>query len=417
MGLWLRLQLQLLDRERFIGIFLDSHGRLIDAEILSEGTRNKVEISLREIFKVALRHNAESVIFVHNHPSGDTDPSEGDLRAACQLALAMKAIDVHVDDFLIVGDTNKFYSFKQHRHPPWDCLASPIQQSKPTEENSMSSKSFIDQLKAELQSLKPIAESGALERAESTARAARIEAQTARDAFIAVSGEVEDQASRALWMEKERLADDLMKSARELAERTRPARIRFAEVSNLLGADVAKEAAIDRLKGLQAGERKAIAKTAKLEVAISAIDSDIERLTARINESRSRNAAAQVQARLDGKPTAQDKADSRLRLELEDLRDARDAAVNQHSQSIEARNAIARDRKEAAVAYFNARYWQTRLRYDAIQQEFIPIVKALSGMECLTDHESDGFPVPTFLASDIEEVAEQTRLEIAALLS
>ncbi|MGA9606490.1 MAG: JAB domain-containing protein, partial [Rouxiella badensis] len=75
---YLRLQLELLEREVFMVLYLDNQHRLIDSEIRSLGTINATSVYPREIVKAALTHNAAAVILAHNHPSGVAEPSHAD---------------------------------------------------------------------------------------------------------------------------------------------------------------------------------------------------------------------------------------------------------------------------------------------------------------------------------------------------
>ncbi|MBW2342132.1 MAG: DNA repair protein RadC, partial [Deltaproteobacteria bacterium] len=67
-----------LKKEVFKILFLDGKNQIIEAEDLFEGTLNMSSVYPREIIKSAIKHNAASLIFVHNHPSGSPDPSPSD---------------------------------------------------------------------------------------------------------------------------------------------------------------------------------------------------------------------------------------------------------------------------------------------------------------------------------------------------
>src|SRR4029078_9972829 len=72
---YLRLLLSNKEHEVFMVIFLDSQNRVISADETFRGTLTQTSVYPREIVKLALRHNAASVIFAHNHPSGVSEPS------------------------------------------------------------------------------------------------------------------------------------------------------------------------------------------------------------------------------------------------------------------------------------------------------------------------------------------------------
>jgi len=100
---YLRLTLQPLQQERFFGLFLDAQNKVISADELSRGTLTQTSVYPREIVKRALAHNAASVIFAHNHPSGSTDPSQADHNLTRILVNALSTVDVKVLDHFIVA--------------------------------------------------------------------------------------------------------------------------------------------------------------------------------------------------------------------------------------------------------------------------------------------------------------------------
>lgn len=92
------------DRERFVGLFLDSQNRLIANEVLAEGSLSEASVYPREVVKAALRLGAAAVIFAHNHPSGLPEPSEADRRLTERLRQALATVDVRVLDHFVVGE-------------------------------------------------------------------------------------------------------------------------------------------------------------------------------------------------------------------------------------------------------------------------------------------------------------------------
>lgn len=99
-----------LKKEIFKVIFLDGKNRIIDIEDLSEGTLNASSIYPREVVKSAIKNDAVSLIFVHNHPSGSPSPSESDRSITEDLVFAGHIMQIKVLDHLIIGD-NRYYSF------------------------------------------------------------------------------------------------------------------------------------------------------------------------------------------------------------------------------------------------------------------------------------------------------------------
>lgn len=109
---FLRISLQNLGHEAFLGIFLDTRNRVIASEELARGSLTSASVYPREVVKRALHHNAASMIFAHNHPTGDTEPSAADRALTVTLQDALKLIDVNVLDHFIVAD-NGILSFEE----------------------------------------------------------------------------------------------------------------------------------------------------------------------------------------------------------------------------------------------------------------------------------------------------------------
>jgi DNA repair protein RadC len=99
--------------ESFAVLFLDVKNRLIACEELFRGTLTHTSVYPREIVKVALAHNAASVILAHNHPSGTPEPSAADHTLTQALKQALALIDVRVLDHFVVAGKH-VYSFTEH---------------------------------------------------------------------------------------------------------------------------------------------------------------------------------------------------------------------------------------------------------------------------------------------------------------
>lgn len=99
-----------LKKETFKVIYLNSQNQIIDTVDLSEGTVNSSAVSPREVIEAALKHNAASLIFVHNHPSGNPEPSASDKELTRELAYAGRIMQLKVLDHIIIGD-NRYFSF------------------------------------------------------------------------------------------------------------------------------------------------------------------------------------------------------------------------------------------------------------------------------------------------------------------
>ncbi len=103
-----------LKKEIFKVLFLDSKNRILKTENLFEGTLDKSAVYPREIMKKAIKNNAVGLIFVHNHPSGDPEPSQGDKDITRALISVGNIMEIKVLDHIIIGD-NKYYSFAEHQ--------------------------------------------------------------------------------------------------------------------------------------------------------------------------------------------------------------------------------------------------------------------------------------------------------------
>lgn len=99
-----------LKTELFKVIYLNSQNQIIEVSDLFEGTVNASSIYPREIIKAAIKHNAVSLIFVHNHPSGDPEPSKYDKEVTRDLVFAGNVMRIRVLDHIIIGN-DRYYSF------------------------------------------------------------------------------------------------------------------------------------------------------------------------------------------------------------------------------------------------------------------------------------------------------------------
>ncbi len=99
-----------LKKEVFKVIYLTGQNQIIETEDLSEGTVNSSSVAPREIIEGAIKHNAPSLVFVHNHPSGNPQPSASDMSLTRELVYAGKVMQIKVLDHIIIGE-NRYYSF------------------------------------------------------------------------------------------------------------------------------------------------------------------------------------------------------------------------------------------------------------------------------------------------------------------
>jgi DNA repair protein RadC len=99
-----------LKKEHFKVLFLDPKNQIIEEKTLFEGTVDSSAVYPREIMKDALRYDATSLIFVHNHPSGDPEPSLCDRDITKDLVFAARLMQLKVLDHIIIGN-NCYFSF------------------------------------------------------------------------------------------------------------------------------------------------------------------------------------------------------------------------------------------------------------------------------------------------------------------
>ncbi len=93
-------------------ILLNTKNAPIKVKTVSEGTLNSSLIHPREVFKEAIKESANSIILVHNHPSGEIEPSEGDKDATDRIKETGKVLKINLIDHVIVGN-DKYYSFRE----------------------------------------------------------------------------------------------------------------------------------------------------------------------------------------------------------------------------------------------------------------------------------------------------------------
>ena len=98
-----------LKKEHLIAVFLDSKNKIIKDETISIGTLNSSLVHPREVFKEAIKNSAAAIILVHNHPSGNCEPSEEDERVNAKLIETGEIVNIKVLDHIIIGG-DKFES-------------------------------------------------------------------------------------------------------------------------------------------------------------------------------------------------------------------------------------------------------------------------------------------------------------------
>ncbi|MDD6352534.1 MAG: DNA repair protein RadC [Lachnospiraceae bacterium] len=99
--------------ERVMMAFFDNRCGFLSEHLLSIGTEDRSFVSVRLIFRQALRENASYVIVLHNHPSGDPCPSREDRLITDKIFRAGNLVEIPLADHIIIGD-RRYYSFKEH---------------------------------------------------------------------------------------------------------------------------------------------------------------------------------------------------------------------------------------------------------------------------------------------------------------
>lgn len=107
---YIKSDLMFKKQEYFYCLYLDTKKYLIDKKLLYIGTLNKSIVHPREVFKYAYLLSADSIICIHNHPTGDTIPSKDDIILTDKLKEIGKINGINVIDHIIVGNNN-YYSF------------------------------------------------------------------------------------------------------------------------------------------------------------------------------------------------------------------------------------------------------------------------------------------------------------------
>lgn len=101
-------------KEKFMVVCLNSANKVIKYETISVGNLNSSVVHPREIFKVAIDNNSASIILIHNHPSGNPEPSNEDIRITKKLVESGKILEIPVFDHVIIaGET--YTSFVEKR--------------------------------------------------------------------------------------------------------------------------------------------------------------------------------------------------------------------------------------------------------------------------------------------------------------
>ncbi len=109
---YLAVDMGFLPIERVRVLYLNAKNVLVRDHVLSEGSVDEAAVYVREVIRGAVDSHATAMILVHNHPSGDPQPSQADIRLTREIIEAARPLGIQVHDHVIVGAT-KSYSLKQ----------------------------------------------------------------------------------------------------------------------------------------------------------------------------------------------------------------------------------------------------------------------------------------------------------------
>lgn len=94
------------DREEFLVVLLDTANTVIGLSQISVGGLSSSIVDPRQVFKTAILSNAAAIILAHQHPSGNPEPSQEDIKITRQLTEAGEIMDIPVHDHLIITEAN-----------------------------------------------------------------------------------------------------------------------------------------------------------------------------------------------------------------------------------------------------------------------------------------------------------------------
>ena len=100
-------------KENFIAIYLNTKLEVIKKEVVSVGSIDSSIVHPREVFKMAIKLSASSIMLAHNHPSGNSTPSINDKNITKRLVEAGELLGIRIIDHIIVAG-NDYYSFKEN---------------------------------------------------------------------------------------------------------------------------------------------------------------------------------------------------------------------------------------------------------------------------------------------------------------
>lgn len=104
------------EHEILVVVMLDAHQQVIDVATISQSCTRAVAVAPADVFRLAVRAAATSIVLAHNHPSGDPEPSPADLDLTDRMRDAGRLLGIHVLDHLVIARGGGFYSFADMGH-------------------------------------------------------------------------------------------------------------------------------------------------------------------------------------------------------------------------------------------------------------------------------------------------------------
>ena len=109
----LRFEMSLLEQEEMWVLLMNTRNSLIEIDKLYRGSVNASQVRVGEVFKMAVRRNAVSILIVHNHPAGDPTPSPDDVVVTRAIVSAGQILDINVLDHIVFGRNQTYVSLKE----------------------------------------------------------------------------------------------------------------------------------------------------------------------------------------------------------------------------------------------------------------------------------------------------------------
>ncbi|MBJ6799752.1 JAB domain-containing protein [Geomonas propionica] len=100
-------------REQFLALYLDAKNRIICFDRVSIGSLNQTIVHPREVFQTAMLSSAAALLLIHNHPSGDPEPSPEDIGITKRLKECGDLLGINILDHVVIGEDG-YVSFVEH---------------------------------------------------------------------------------------------------------------------------------------------------------------------------------------------------------------------------------------------------------------------------------------------------------------